>query len=221
MGADLREVITHPTYSLPFLQPGRLVKIKHQQFDFGWGIIVNYQKRIPPKVSCFHTGHVLYLISYQLPPFKNRPVSGVEDLPPHEQYVIDVLLNCAKGSLVPKERNLPAATPGGILPCPPGEKGEPLVVPVLLSTLDGISLIRIHMPKDLRSTQARETTWKSVLEVHRRFPKGITLLDPIQHMKITDEKLKQLLKVREIMNASYQSIINSIVIRKSTLWRKR
>ncbi|PAV18118.1 antiviral helicase [Pyrrhoderma noxium] len=178
MGADLREVITHPTYSLPFLQPGRLVKIKHQQFDFGWGIIVNYQKRIPPK---------------------NRPVSGVEDLPPHEQYVIDVLLNCAKGSLVPKERNLPAATPGGVLPCPPGEKGEPLVVPVLLSTLDGISLIRIHMPKDLRSTQARETTWKSVLEVHRRFPKGITLLDPIQHMKITDEKLKQLLKKIDVM----------------------
>lgn len=51
MGADFREVITHPTYSLPFLQPGRLVKVKHQNLDFGWGVIINYQKRQPPKVG--------------------------------------------------------------------------------------------------------------------------------------------------------------------------
>lgn len=51
MGADFREVITHPTYSLPFLQPGRLVKVKHENLDFGWGVIINYQKRLPPKVS--------------------------------------------------------------------------------------------------------------------------------------------------------------------------
>lgn len=178
MGADLREVITHPAYSLPFLQPGRLVKIKYQSFDFGWGIIVNYQKRIPPK---------------------NRQGPVVEDLSPHEQYVVDVLLNCAQGSLIPKERYTSTATPGGVLPCPSGEKGEPIVVPVLLSTLAEMSLIRIHMPKDLRTLQARETTWKSILEVHRRFPKGIPLLDPVQHMKIPDDKLKQLVKKIDLM----------------------
>ena len=50
MNADFREVITHPAYSLPFMRPGRLVKIKHQKLDFGWGVVVNYQKRLPPKV---------------------------------------------------------------------------------------------------------------------------------------------------------------------------
>ena len=50
MAADFKDVITHPNYSLPFLQPGRLVKVKHQKLDFGWGVIVNYQKRLPPKV---------------------------------------------------------------------------------------------------------------------------------------------------------------------------
>lgn len=50
LGADFREVITHPTYSLPFIQPGRLVKIKYEKLDFGWGIVINYQKRLPPKV---------------------------------------------------------------------------------------------------------------------------------------------------------------------------
>jgi ATP-dependent RNA helicase DOB1 len=70
------------------------------------------------------------------------------------------------------------------------------VVPVLLSTIDGISHLRIVLPKDLRSEQARETTWKSVLEVHKRFPDGIALLDPIQNMGITDSKFKALVKVR-------------------------
>jgi ATP-dependent RNA helicase DOB1 len=48
--SDFRDVITHPSYSLPFLQPGRLVKIRHDKMDFGWGVIINYQKRLPPKV---------------------------------------------------------------------------------------------------------------------------------------------------------------------------
>jgi ATP-dependent RNA helicase DOB1 len=50
MGQDFRDVITHPNYSLPFLQPGRLVKVKYQKLDVGWGVIMNYSKRLPPKV---------------------------------------------------------------------------------------------------------------------------------------------------------------------------
>jgi len=48
--ADFREVITHPSYSLPFLLPGRLIRIKYQSLDFGWGVVINFQKRLPPKV---------------------------------------------------------------------------------------------------------------------------------------------------------------------------
>lgn len=50
MAADFRDVITHPAYSLPFLQGGRLVKVKYKQLDFGWGVIVGFQKRLPAKV---------------------------------------------------------------------------------------------------------------------------------------------------------------------------
>lgn len=53
LASDFRDVITHPNYSLPFLQPGRLVKIKYKDLDFGWGVVINYQKRLPPKVMCF------------------------------------------------------------------------------------------------------------------------------------------------------------------------
>ncbi|KAI0360780.1 antiviral helicase [Trametes cingulata] len=178
MAADFREVITHPNYSLPFLQPGRLVKVKHGKLDFGWGVIVNYQKRLPPK---------------------NRPGPKLEDVPAHEQYVVDVLLYCAKGSTLPKDRNTTTPTPGGVQPCPGGRGGEPLVVPVLLSTIDSISRLRVFMPKDLRPLQQRETTWKAVMEVQSRFPKGIPLLDPIADMKITDEKFKELVQKIDTM----------------------
>lgn len=97
--------------------------------------------------------------------------------------------------MLPKDRNNVAATPGGVAPCAPGQKGTPLVVPVLLTTIEGISHVRIFLPKDLRQDQARETVWKSVLEVQRRFPDGIALLDPIENMEIKDEKFKQLVKV--------------------------
>ena len=42
---DLRAVITHPAHILPFLQPGRLLKIKDGDNDFGWGVLISYSKR--------------------------------------------------------------------------------------------------------------------------------------------------------------------------------
>ena len=61
--------------------------------------------------------------------------------------------------------------------------------------IDSISHLRIVLPKDLRQEQARDTVWKSVLEVQRRFPKGIPLLDPVENMGIKDEKFKELINV--------------------------
>lgn len=98
-------------------------------------------------------------------------------------------------------RGATTPTPGGVQPCPPGEKGEPLVVPVLLSTIEAISRLRIFLPKDLRPLQARETVWKSILEVQRRFPDGIALLDPIQDMEVKDDKFQALVKKIEMMES--------------------
>ena len=119
-----------------------------------------------------------------------------EELPPHEQYIIDVLLNCALGSVVQDRTNV-VATPSGVQPCAPNQKGVALVVPVLLSTIEGISHLRVYLPQDLRSEQARETVWKSVLEVHRRMPDGVPLVDPIENMGIKDVKFKELVQVRQ------------------------
>ncbi|KAF9809026.1 hypothetical protein IEO21_07624 [Rhodonia placenta] len=184
MAADFKDVITHPNYSLPFMQTGRLVRVKYKELDFGWGVIANYQKRLPPK---------------------NAPVADYSDIPPHEQYIVDVVLYCTKDSALPKDRNVTTATPDGVQPCPSGQKGEALAVPVLLSTLEAISKLRIHMPKDLRSTQARETVHKSIQEVQRRLPEGIPLLDPITDMGIKDDKFRDLVKKMDVMEGKLHS----------------
>ncbi|CAE6469364.1 unnamed protein product [Rhizoctonia solani] len=176
LGKDFRTVITHPTYALPFLQPGRLVMVKHGDQDFGWGVVVNFTQRTAPKNN-------------------KSAITIFEALPPQEKYVVDVLLNCAKGSTTSGyTKSVEATSSGAFKPCPVGQEGEPLVCPVLLSTIASISHIRVHMSKDLRPLAARETMWKVVTEVKRRFPKGIALLDPINNMNIKDVKFKELVE---------------------------
>ncbi|KAH8828403.1 rRNA-processing arch domain-containing protein [Flagelloscypha sp. PMI_526] len=162
---DIEEQLKQMKADVIAVQPGRLVHVKHQSLDFGWGVIISFQKRLPPK---------------------NRPMPQAEQIPPNEQYVVDVLLNCATGTTISRPDRF-------------SQKGTAVIVPVLLSTIHGISHIRIYLPKDLRSDSQKETAWKSVHEVQRRFPNGITLLDPVENMGIKDEKFKSLLKKIEVM----------------------
>ncbi|KAM9329941.1 exosome RNA helicase MTR4 [Gastrophryne carolinensis] len=72
LAKEIEEYIHKPKYCLPFLQPGRLVKVKSEDDDFGWGVVVNFSRKSNVK-----------------------PNTG--DLDP--LYVVEVLLNCSKESL--------------------------------------------------------------------------------------------------------------------------
>ncbi|KAF8316179.1 antiviral helicase [Clavulina sp. PMI_390] len=163
LSKDVREVITHPNYSLPFLNPGRLVFINHAGVDYGWGT-----KGLAPN-----------------PEFDDHP---------QNQYIIDVLVNVHLNSSSggPKDKHGNSAVPVGVKPCAPGEKGEPVILPVLLATVDKISSVRLHAPKDLRPMSARETLWKAVLEVQKRFNGAFPLLDPVKNMNISDKMFQDL-----------------------------
>lgn len=41
---DVRHIITHPAHILTFLQGGRLIKVKIGEFDYDWGVVVDFQK---------------------------------------------------------------------------------------------------------------------------------------------------------------------------------
>ncbi|XP_042365773.1 exosome RNA helicase MTR4 [Plectropomus leopardus] len=51
LGKDIQEFIHKPKFCLPFLQPGRLVKVKNEDADFGWGVVVNFCKKTNTKTS--------------------------------------------------------------------------------------------------------------------------------------------------------------------------
>lgn len=44
LGKKYHEFYTNPQYLVPFLQPGRMVKVKTEDDEYDWGIIVNFKK---------------------------------------------------------------------------------------------------------------------------------------------------------------------------------
>lgn len=195
--ADVQAVVTHPSYVLPFLQPGRLVHVKHEDAEFGWGAVVSYEKRLPPK---------------------GRTVDPAA--PAQSQYIVDVLLHCAPGSVVSRDTRRQASAGGAstsIQPCPPGQRGEMLVVPVLLSTITSVSGIRIFLPKDLRPSDARDTVRKNLAEVQRRFSAtgrggaGVPLLDPVKDMKIQDADFAHLRSKIDVLAERLAGVDESVV----------
>jgi ATP-dependent RNA helicase DOB1 len=187
---DLQTVITHPTHILPFLQTGRLVKIKYRELDFGWGVVVNFSKRISPKVLYLSSRSVFLLSS-----LKGRDNVADETVTSAQSsYVVDVLLACAVQGSGFKDG------PGSLDSLRPASGSDETiqVVPVLLSTVDAISHLRIHLPRDLRSAPSRDSAWKAVKEIQRRWPKAVPLLDPIENMGIKDASFLNLVNVRFI-----------------------
>ncbi|KAK5618514.1 hypothetical protein CRENBAI_017116 [Crenichthys baileyi] len=81
LGKEIQEFIHKPKYCLPFLQPGRLVKVKNEDADFGWGVVVNFSKKANTKAST-----------------DSEPL-----------YVVEVLLHCSKESI--KDAATEAAKP--------------------------------------------------------------------------------------------------------------
>ncbi|XP_045448992.1 exosome RNA helicase MTR4 [Melitaea cinxia] len=45
LAAQFRSFVTRPEYLKPFLQPGRLVKVKTEKYEYDWGIIVNFKHK--------------------------------------------------------------------------------------------------------------------------------------------------------------------------------
>lgn len=171
---DVRAVITHPNYCLHFLDAGRLVEIKWNGMNFGWGIVLGHKPRRPTKNS-------------------------TEEFPPHQKYIVDVILKIADGPSVATKTF--QDMPEGVRPPKEGEKGRMEVVPVMLTCIHGIGYPRIKMPKDILSQSGRDTARKMLDEIPKRFLDGIPVLDPVDTMKIEDDSFKKLLRKIEVLDA--------------------
>lgn len=78
---EINKIITVPENIVPFLCPGRLVKVKSEDVDWGWGILVAFSKqKINPKK----------FLSNQ-----NKNKEYIDILTQQEtHYVLDVILYC-------------------------------------------------------------------------------------------------------------------------------
>lgn len=178
LAEDMRMVIIHPTYSLQFMQPGRVVEVRQGDFNFGWGAVINFSKRSQPKGS-------------------------IEKLSPQEEYQLDIALCVADGPAVPTKTS--SDLPPGIRPPAEGEKSRIAIVPVLLKCIHKISHVRIFQPKDVTQQSELTKIQRSLLEVQRRFPDGIALLDPVENMNIVDKSFRELVKKIEVSEAKLVS----------------
>lgn len=171
--------LRQPVYILPFLNPGRLVEVKDGPQDFGWGVIVNFTKKRVTENSAVALDGSSFA------------------------YIIDVVLKCATGTgaglaqakserrTFGKSKKSLAEKP---VPAPSGDPGEYYVVPVKLSLLTKLSSVRLHIPKDLRTPEARKSVGKDIGRVRKKFPDGLPLLDPIEDMKISDAQFAGLIR---------------------------
>ncbi|KAJ2394421.1 ATP-dependent RNA helicase mtr4, partial [Coemansia sp. RSA 2559] len=177
LSGDVAKAIVHPSTSLPFLQPGRLVRVNTGGLDFGWGCVTFFQRKAKKQQS------------------GPRANSDDQNDAGADGYIVDVLMHCKRVTDQGTMRKLQAtsAADGGIavVPCGASDSaGETMVVPVLLSCIDRISTVRVHLPKDLTSPKELRDMRKRLAEVQKRLDGKIPLLDPINDMGITDEAFK-------------------------------
>lgn len=70
------------------------------------------------------------------------------------------------------------------------------VLPVRLDCVCGISAVRLVVPKDLRSSEARAQLYASIEKVKTKLgTDDLPPLDPVRDMHITDAKFQELSKV--------------------------
>lgn len=99
LGKELLGYIQKPQYLLPFLQPGRVIKVKNGDDDFGWGVLINLQKKSNQKKSVEVTEPVYVaevLLNLTKESARTRNIASIQPCPKGsrgEMQVVPVITN--------------------------------------------------------------------------------------------------------------------------------
>ena len=141
-----------PKYLVPFLQPGRLVRIVSDSgVDLNWAVVIQFQKKDSKK--------------------RRDDVDST--------YAIDALVHLDKSCDGKGDE---------LIPPPPETRGEMTLVTIAPHNITKISSVRIFVPQDLKSRDNRRSVLKSLNEIDKQFGDKVPALDPVEDMKIKDEK---------------------------------
>lgn len=174
---DARRVITHPGHILPFLQPGRVIKVKVGKFDYGWGMVASFAKRASKR-------------------------GAPQTFPDHEAYVVTVFV-CTMFVDAPVNLIKPQnpVFPEGIRPSKSGEKSRAEYIPITLDLIQAISSVRLKMPDDYKSSTAKRNLVRTLKDLPKKLPDGIPLMNPVESMKIEDPEFKMVLRKIDVLES--------------------
>uniref|UniRef100_A0A0D9XYG8 Helicase ATP-binding domain-containing protein n=1 Tax=Leersia perrieri TaxID=77586 RepID=A0A0D9XYG8_9ORYZ len=176
---DVRDIVHSPKYVLPFLQPGRLARIQYSTDE---------------QASFSIDENLTWGVTIN---FEKLKAHGEDRRPEDSDYTVDVLTRCtvSKDNTGKKTMKIVSLK----------DRGEPVVVSLPLSQIDGLSSIRMHIPKDLLPVEARENTLRKVEEVISRFAKdGIPLLDPEEDMKVQSSSFRKATRRIEALESLFE-----------------
>jgi ATP-dependent RNA helicase DOB1 len=190
---DITKIITKPENILPFLIPGRLMKVK----GFGWGICVNFTKKMV-EVN-FKSQKNQEIFMKQNDKDQSTKTSNYSDKT-IEMIFVDILLYV--NNVVNPDMKL---QPGQVELM----NGQLGVVPVVLTSIENISPIKVNIPHDLKDKKNLKHTEKIYLEILKRHNKNnklaLPLMDPIKEMGIEDNKLEDLMSKQSSIEETLKS----------------
>ncbi|KAI3836724.1 hypothetical protein MKX03_007370 [Papaver bracteatum] len=157
---DINDIVFCPKYCLPFLKSGRLISIRCTRGNNNPSFSIEDQ--------------VTWGVIINFERVRGLSEDDSKGKPEDANYEVHVLTRC----VVSKDGET------SIKIVPSEEQGEPVVVSVPLSQIDGLSSRCLNVPKDLLPLAARENTFKMVCECVHRDAKESHLLDPVEDMKV-------------------------------------
>lgn len=206
--SKISKMIQQPEYILKYLKvAGRFLDITIDGENFGWGILTSCKKK---------TGTGAGGEAGKLAAMTNEPT-----------YTLEVLLFCVDrhfDDVGAKEKeqdakDAPLLWRGTTVHCRPVKEGvdDPDLVSmrvfsVGLENIERVSSVRIFTPQAVNSLEARKKIALSVKEVHKRFPNGPPLLDPIKDLGVDAASFNVLIERAEALTTRIDEL------RQTTGW---
>lgn len=172
---DIHDTVTHPNYCLHYLQEGRLLHVKWNGCDFGWGIVIRFYKRDA-----------------------RRTAKGAK---PQETWIVDVALNIDPDS----DRKNNGTDMPVLPPSKGGKSKMTIIPLVLsaIEGIGQVRVFLPDNIRDPSAMRMLERTMEEVLN-KTRSRGGPDLMDPIKDMKITDDKFKKTMTKIEALKTRMQ-----------------
>ncbi|KAG0292036.1 ATP-dependent RNA helicase mtr4 [Linnemannia gamsii] len=178
---EIRSIVYNPQHSLQYLQSGRVVNIAFDKQPVGWGVLTGCQKARPA--------------------LGKKAGDSADGDKPGVSFILDVLLS------FPRDTKFLHGSGGVVIGIEDSQKGKMVVQPtefvavkVSLDSVRYIGAPLISLPKDIRTSPgSRTNALRALLELQRRCPDGIPILDPVEDMGIRTPALQRVVRQVETL----------------------